>query len=262
MAPADRPAAGQTSHAPVDVLLAWSAPRADVHVALTTDEAARVSRMRREVDRAGHATARRLATDLLHRADPTLIGRSRVATLCDLCGSGAHGRPQLEIDRAEIEWQLSWAHSDRLVVVALAAAAVGVDTEPSARAATLSDDLGALLPHPPQGRWPRLPPQARLQHWVRIEAVRKAAGLRLSHAQRARAADYTSPVPRFRLGDQDFHVVDGTLDGQLVAVATDGVPRIEAIPGFGARHQPGSGSFGSADEYNQSRQNDSGTPRS
>ncbi len=225
----------------VSVLLARSAPRGDVHVELTADETARVSRMRREVDRAGHATARRLATDLLQHADPTLVGRSRPATVCDTCGSTAHGRPMVDItsdrndsDVADSGWQLSWAHSDELVVVALATVAVGVDTEPLVRASTLSDDVGALLPHPAQGEWRRLTPQARLRHWVSTEAVLKAAGLGLGRAHRVTGADLTPTTKRFRLGDRDFHVVDATVDGQLVAVATAGVPRIEAIPGFDA----------------------------
>ncbi len=223
------------------VLLAWSPPRADAHVDLTDAESDRVALMRRQVDRAGHVTARMLADTLLQHRDPALAVRSRVATVCGTCGSRAHGRPVIEVGAGrpgadltgdDAEWHLSWAHSDHLVAVALSRQPVGVDTEPLARAGDLTDGIGELLPRLPGPGWRSSTPRARLRHWVATEAALKAAGLDLTRAHQLTTGSgpgSSSGVVRFHLQDKEFGVMLMEIDGQLVAVAAAHPPRIQLI---------------------------------
>lgn len=137
---------------------------------LAPDERARVHRFRRPADRLRYAIARGLARAVVSAVIDKTPETLHFAATCRRCG-GPHGKPGLPGTGIE----LSWSHSGRYVVLAVAReVSVGVDVEDaSARrhVPELADEMLSEAEHRyPQGS------ADLLRTWVRKEAVLKATG--------------------------------------------------------------------------------------
>lgn len=140
-------------------------------------ERSRLARYRRHEDRqrflAAHGGLRMLLAERLGLApEQVRLGRAP----CPLCGE-LHGRPIALDDPAGTTFSI--AHASGLVLVAVGAAAMGVDVEPTDRS-DAADDLGVTLHPSEQALVARLDPLARpaavLGCWVRTEAYLKGLG--------------------------------------------------------------------------------------
>lgn len=144
---------------------------------LDAGERERLRRFRQQSDRrrylAAHAGLRILLSERLSLTPGTVrLGRAA----CPICGDD-HGRPiSLDDPRGTA---FSIAHTDGLVLLAVADGAVGVDVEPGGGPDLREDLDGTLHPHE-RREIDRLPPAERpralLSCWVRTEAYLKALG--------------------------------------------------------------------------------------
>ncbi len=144
---------------------------------LDDDERDRLDRYRRAEDRQRHLAAHGGLRLLLGQRIGVPPGEVRLGRAdCPLCG-GPHGRPVvLGVTGAP---EVSVAHSEGMVLLALATAAVGVDVEPASRA-TVADELVSTL-HPDEAALvATLPVERRdaavLACFVRAEAHLKGLG--------------------------------------------------------------------------------------
>ncbi|MFF1253521.1 4'-phosphopantetheinyl transferase family protein [Pseudarthrobacter sp. NPDC058329] len=165
----------------------WCEPvSAFADMPVPADDAARIGRLARDVDRL-RAVA---GTVLLRRAVARISGVStadlRVLRTCRRCGSDRHGKPWFP----ETDVHASASHSGWFVAVAVAARPVGIDIE-------------AIAAHA-SGEW-------GLDEWVRVESVLKATGDGL-------AVDPRSVELRL---DGDHRRVTAYGEGTLDAVTVD-----------------------------------------
>jgi 4'-phosphopantetheinyl transferase len=158
----------------LDLGAATTAP--DAHV-LSADERARAARFRRPADRT-RSIAARVA---LRRLLAGYCGASPAALRFEL---GPNGKPALAPAFADGAPHFNVAHSGRLVLLAFADCAVGVDVEevrpgvdvvPLARRFFSPDETAAVLAAPPAERAPTF-----FRIWTRKEAFVKACGAGLS----------------------------------------------------------------------------------
>lgn len=174
-------------------------------------EAARVARKRFERDRdlltLAYATHRLWLAHSLD-CDPAAVPLTR----------DARGAPQLP----GTHLSTSLSHCGGAIAIALGAAgAVGVDIEPLARAAGMSE-LAKHICHPNEWRaLARAPAHERdralLRLWVRKEALLKAAGVGLRWDMAGFEAPCGAPIA-FACGvDNDLHVIDIKNECQFIA---------------------------------------------
>ncbi|BBC30336.1 hypothetical protein SGFS_016300 [Streptomyces graminofaciens] len=139
-------------------------------------------------DRLRYVSARIALRRVLARHTGTAPGRLRFRRAsCTRCG-GPHGRPELASYPPPVRFSLS--HSHGLVVIAVAATAVGADVRRSPGGGTVEACLPAL--HPTErAELEGLPESARpnafVRLWTRKEAYLKGTGAGLVHGA---AADY------------------------------------------------------------------------
>ncbi|MER5768054.1 4'-phosphopantetheinyl transferase superfamily protein [Streptomyces sp. NPDC001985] len=146
---------------------------------LDAEESARLDAFRRPVDRdayaVAHVTLRRLLGERLGRS-PESVELARRP--CSQCG-GPHGRPVVPGDPVHF----SLSHTEGMVVIALAPAPVGVDTETLPAPGTVAEIMDQLHPreHSELAALPAAErPLAFARCWTRKEAVLKASGVGLN----------------------------------------------------------------------------------
>lgn len=179
----------------------WYAEPVDVprlHPLLDARERLRYDTLTRPEDRARFATARVLARTLVTQLAGGAAAEVLLTPHCRQCG-GDHGKPVVGAGATGLE--LSISHSDRRVVVAVAAGTpVGVDVEPVralANAAPLADRVlagsehAAFAPISSEHR-----SRALLTYWVRKEALLKATGHGLNVALSALTMSRPDELPR------------------------------------------------------------------
>lgn len=150
---------------------------------LSDNEIAKSRRFRhqRDADRfcVAHASLRILLG--LYRGRPPL--RGDFVRRCQLCGSHAHGKPNLSTGKGEFQFSLSSA-GDVIALAFSRAGAVGVDIEPTCQVVDVQGMCSiALTRHEREELervWPAARPAAALQCWVRKEALLKAIGVGLA----------------------------------------------------------------------------------
>ncbi|MFI2371995.1 4'-phosphopantetheinyl transferase family protein [Streptomyces sp. NPDC018833] len=151
---------------------------AHAHV-LDAEESARLDVFRRPEDRdafaVAHVTLRRLLGERLGQAPKDV---SLVREPCAHCG-GAHGRPY--VPGRAVHFSLS--HTSGMVMIALAAAPVGIDVELLPAPGT-ADDVATQLHPDEQAELAALPSAERTvafaRCWTRKEAMLKAMGVGLN----------------------------------------------------------------------------------
>lgn len=194
---------------------------------LDAGERKRLARFARPADRhrylAAHAGLRLLLGDRLGMA-PRAVRLGRDA--CPICGD-EHGRP-ISLDDPEGTF-FSIAHTDGLVLLAIADATVGVDAE-TVGGDDLREDLDMVLHPDERAALERLPEASRaralLSCWVRTEAHLKALGTGLGRDPATVAVGPEAPGTVTRV------------DGWSVVDLDVGVGHVAAIALAG----PGSGS--------------------
>ena len=152
---------------------------------LSSDERARASRFRAQPARDAYVVAHALARTVVGRAlgiDPSDV---RFDFVCRHCG-GPHGKPHV----AGGDLEVSWAHSDGRVVLALARGTpLGVDVETIGSRTPGVELVELALSAEERRTLAALPPAERdpgfLRYWTRKEAVLKATGHGLAVAPAA-----------------------------------------------------------------------------
>jgi 4'-phosphopantetheinyl transferase len=206
---------------------------------LDADERERLDRYRQEADRRRHLAAHGGLRLLLGRRlgippGQVVLGRAD----CPLCG-GPHGRPV--VVGVEGAPEVSVAHAEAMVLLALASAPVGVDVEPASRTA-VAGELTATL-HPTEAELVAALPAGRrdaavLACFVRAEAHLKGlgTGLGLDPATVAlgpAAPDVARAGPGWldRLGVPGWDVLDLDLGpAHVAALALTGSDRGTPVP--------------------------------
>lgn len=145
-----------------------------LEVLLDDEERARLLAYRRSDDRQRHLAAHgglRLLLGSRLGIPPAHVRLGRAD--CPLCG-GPHGRPVvLGVEGAP---EVSMSHCEGMVLLALAAAAVGIDVEPASRAA-VADELSSTL-HPVEAELVAALPVDRRDAAVLVCFVRAEAHLK------------------------------------------------------------------------------------
>jgi 4'-phosphopantetheinyl transferase len=152
---------------------------------LSDDERARASRLRAATAREAFTVARALARVVVGRALGCAPSAVRFETVCRHCG-GPHGKPRV----AGGDLEVSWAHSDSRVVLALARRTpIGVDVETISARTPGAELVDLALAARERRTLAALPAAERqrgfLRYWTRKEAVLKATAHGLAVAPAA-----------------------------------------------------------------------------